>query len=57
MCRFKRAKRFCQISSQHFLTRTLPKLATGMALNVLAYNMRRVMAIMGVRGVLKAMEA
>ena len=57
MCRFKRAKRFCQISSQHFLTRTLPKVATEMALNVLAYNMKRVMAIMGVRGLLKAMEA
>ena len=41
----------------HFLTRTLPKVATEMALNVLAYNMKRVMAIMGVSGLLKAMEA
>jgi len=41
----------------HFLTRTLPKVATEMALNVLAYNMKRVMAILGVRGLLKAMQA
>ena len=41
----------------HFLTRTLPKVATEMALNVLAYNMKRVMAIMGVSGLLKAMQA
>jgi hypothetical protein len=31
--------------------------ATEMALNVLAYNMKRVMAIMGVSRLLKAMEA
>ena len=41
----------------HFLTRTLPKVATEMALNVLAYNMKRVMTIMGVSGLLKAMQA
>ena len=32
----------------HFLTRRLPKVATEMALNVLAYNTKRVMAIIGV---------
>ncbi len=41
----------------HFLTRTLPKVATEMALNVLAYNMKRVMKILGVDGLLKAMRA
>ena len=41
----------------HFLTRTLPKVATEMALNVLAYNMKRVMSILGVSGLLKAMQA
>jgi len=38
----------------HFLTKRLPKVATEMALNVLAYNMKRVMAIVGVGGLLEA---
>ena len=41
----------------HFLTKRLPKVATEMALNVLAYNMKRVMMIMGVDGLLEAMRA
>ena len=41
----------------HFLTKTLPKVATEMALNVLAYNMKRVMAIIGVAGLLEALAA
>jgi hypothetical protein len=41
----------------HFLTRTLPKVATEMALNVLAYNMKRAMRILGVSALLKAMQA
>ena len=45
----------CWMGATHFLTRTLPKVATEMALNVLAYNMKRVIAIMGVRGMLEAM--
>ncbi len=44
------------MGATHFLMRTLPKVATEMALNVLAYNMKRVMAILGVDGLLKAME-
>lgn len=43
------------LSATHFLTITLPKVATEMALNVLAYNMKRVMAIMGVGAFLEAM--
>ena len=36
-------------------TKRLPKVATEMALNVLAYNMKRVMAIIGVAGLLEAL--
>jgi hypothetical protein len=36
---------------------TLPKVATEMALNVLAYNMKRVMTILGVRALTDAMRA
>jgi hypothetical protein len=39
------------------VTKKLPKVATEMALNVLAYNMKRVMAIIGVGGLLEAMRA
>lgn len=45
------------MGATHFLTMTLPKVATEMALNVLAYNMKRVMAILGVGGLLEAMRA
>ena len=38
-------------------TKRLPKVATEMALNVLAYNMKRVMAIVGVVGLLAAMRS
>jgi transposase len=47
----------CWMGATHFLTKTLPKVATEMALNVLAYNMKRVMAIAGVDGLLEAMRA
>jgi transposase len=46
----------CWMGATHFLTKTLPKVATEMALNVLAYNMKRVMAIEGVDGLLQAMR-
>jgi hypothetical protein len=41
----------------HFLMRTLPKVATEMALHVLAYNMKRVKRILGVGGLMDAMIA
>ena len=47
----------CWMGATHFLTMTLPKVATEMALNVLAYNMKRVMMILGVDGLLEAMRA
>jgi hypothetical protein len=45
------------MGATHFLTKRLPKVATEMALNVLAYNMKRVMLIVGVGGLLEAMRA
>jgi Transposase DDE domain len=47
----------CWMGATHFLTQKLPKVATEMALNVLAYNMKRVMAIAGVGGLLEVMRA
>jgi transposase len=47
----------CWMGATHFLMRRLPKVATEMALNVLAYNMKRVMAIIGVVGLLEALAA
>jgi transposase len=47
----------CWMGATHFLTKKLPKVATEMALTVLAYNMKRVMTIMGVGGLLEAMRA
>ena len=47
----------CWMGATHFLTTKLPKVATEMALNVLAYNMKRVMTIVGVGGLLEAMRA
>jgi hypothetical protein len=46
----------CRMGATHFLTKELPKVATEMALNVLAYNMKRVMMIVGVGGLLEAMQ-
>ena len=45
------------LRSGYALTKRLPKVATEMALNVLAYNMKRVMAIIGVAGLLQALAA
>jgi hypothetical protein len=47
----------CWMGATHFLTQKLPKVATEMALNVLAYNIKRVMTIIGVAGMLQAMLA
>jgi transposase len=40
----------------HFLLMRLPKVSTEMALHVLAYNLTRVMNIMGVQPLLAAMR-
>ena len=46
-----------RMGATHFLIKTLPKVATEMALHVLAYNLTRVMNIMGVRPLMAAMTA
>ncbi len=40
----------------HFLTKTLPHVATEMALHVLAYNLTRMMNILGIEQLIKAMR-
>ncbi len=45
------------MGARHFLTRTLGRVGTEMSLHVLAYNMKRVMQIMGVKGLIAAMQA
>ena len=45
------------MGATHFQMRTLPKVATEMALHVLAYNMKRVMNIVGVKPLIAAIGA
>ena len=45
------------MGATHFRMKTLKHVATEMALHVLAYNMTRVIAILGVSGLIKAMRA
>ena len=45
------------MGSTHFLTRTLKRVGTEMSLQVLAYNMKRVIAILGVGPMVKAIQA
>src|SRR5476649_2313633 len=46
-----------RMGATHFLMKTLPRVATGMALHVLAYNLTRVMNIMGIGPLVAAMRA
>ena len=46
-----------RMGATHFLTKRLPKVATEMALHVLAYNLTRAMNIMGVGSLIEAMQA
>jgi transposase len=46
-----------RMGATHFLMKTLPKVASEMALHVLAYNLTRVINIMGVRPLMAAMTA
>ena len=43
--------------SQHFLMKTLHNVRTEMSLNVLAYNLRRMISILGVKELIKAIQA
>lgn len=45
------------IGSTHFLTRTLDRVSTEMSLHVLAYNLKRVIQIMGSEPLMRAMRA
>ena len=44
------------MGSTHFLTRTLKRVSTEMSLHVLAYNIKRVIAIIGVGPLLQAIR-
>jgi transposase len=46
-----------RMGATHFLCKTLPKVATEMALNVLGYNLTRVMNIVGVAPLMAALRA
>jgi len=40
----------------HFLTKRLPNVSTEMSLNVLAYNLKRVLCILGFKKTMTAMQ-
>ncbi len=46
-----------RMGATHFLCKTLPKVATEMALCVLGYNLTRVMNIVGVKALMEAIQA
>jgi transposase len=46
-----------RMGATHFLMKTLPRVASEMALQVLAYNLTRVMNIVGVKGLIAAVRA
>ncbi|WP_257011594.1 hypothetical protein, partial [Pseudomonas aeruginosa] len=43
--------------SSHFLTRTLDRVSTEMSLHVLAYNLKRVLTMLGSGALMAAMKA
>jgi Transposase DDE domain len=45
-----------RMGATHFLMKTLPKVATEMALHVLAYNLTRVLNIFGVKPIMAAVR-
>jgi len=45
------------MGSAHFLTKTLKKVSTEMSLHVLAYNMKRVMKLLGTPAMIEAIRA
>lgn len=45
------------MGATHFLTRTRPKVKTEMSLQVLAYNLKRMMALLGVGPLIEAIAA
>ena len=45
------------MGATHFQMRTLKRVATEMALHVLAYNLKRAMSILGIERLMDAMRA
>ena len=45
------------MGSTHFLMKGLPKVQTEMSLHVLAYNLKRAIAVLGVAVILEQLEA
>jgi hypothetical protein len=45
------------MGTTHFLTRRLRNVKTEIALNVLAYNIKRMVALIGIQGLMAAMKA
>jgi hypothetical protein len=45
------------MGATHFLTKTLPRVRTEMSLQVLAYNLTRVIQILGVQPLIAAIRA
>jgi transposase len=45
------------MGATHFLTKTLPRVSTEMSLHVLAYNMKRVIKILGSAALMEAITA
>ena len=44
------------MGSTHFLTKTIGRVSTEMSLHVLAYNLKRVMRVLGIAETMKAMQ-
>lgn len=45
------------MGATHFLTKTLRKVRTEMSLQIIAYNLKRMMALFGVQPLIHAMTA
>jgi hypothetical protein len=45
------------MGATHFLTKTLPRVRTEMSLHVLAYNLKRMIRILGTASLIEAMRA
>jgi len=45
------------MGATHFLTRTLPRVSAEMSLHVLAYNLKRVMNLLGIAALIRAIKA
>ena len=57
MGRYVEGQDRAQSGSSHFLTRTLPRVRTEMSLQVLAYNLKRAIKILGTGTLMAVMRA